>query len=116
MSVFIARYIRTVNLYSSIELFMLLQKFIVKEQLAGPNMMQDDATGSDGNLHENINFENLDFRLVEATLASIATRTLTPIIKEELKLKIQSKRLASGEEELPPTVFQEPPSYQVRTR
>ncbi|XP_045187005.1 uncharacterized protein LOC123544915 isoform X2 [Mercenaria mercenaria] len=55
-----------------------------------------------------IRLEGLDFNLVEATLASIETKSLTPIIKEELKLKIQTQRLAAGKTELPKPVFKEP--------
>lgn len=58
-------------------------------------------------------FENLDFNLMEATLASIQTQSLTPIIKEELRLKIQSNRLALGKQELPKPIFKEPEKFQV---
>lgn len=60
-----------------------------------------------------ISLQNLDFNLVEATLLSFETKTLTPIIKEELKLKIQSQRLAAGKQELPKPVFKEPEKCQV---
>lgn len=60
-----------------------------------------------------INMEDLDFNLVEATLASIQTKTLTPIIKQELRLKIQTNRLAAGKEELPKPVFKEPEKFEV---
>jgi hypothetical protein len=56
---------------------------------------------------------NLDFNLIEATLASIETKSLTPIIKEELKLKIQTQRLASGKSELPTPIFKEPEKCEV---
>ncbi|KAH3852870.1 uncharacterized protein LOC127875096 isoform X2 [Dreissena polymorpha] len=61
----------------------------------------------------NLNFAGLDSNLVQATLASISSNTITPIIKEELKLKIQSKRLASGKEELPKPIFKEPEKYEM---
>ena len=60
-----------------------------------------------------LNFENLDYTLVEATLASIETKSLTPIIKEELRLKIQTNRLAAGKEELPKPIFREPEKCEV---
>lgn len=57
--------------------------------------------------------ENMDFSLFEATLASFQTKSLIPILKEELKLKIQANRLASGKEELPKPVFKEPEKFEV---
>lgn len=62
-----------------------------------------------------IRLDNLDFTVVEATLASIETKSLTPIIKEELKLKIQTQRLAAGKSELPTPVFKEPEKCEVNS-
>ena len=57
--------------------------------------------------------EGLHFDVIEATLKSIQTGSITPMVKEELKLKIQASRLAAGKEELPPPVFKEPEKFEV---
>lgn len=49
-----------------------------------------------------------DFNLRKATTAALETGQLTPIIKEELKLFIQSRRLSIGQDEL--TVTFSPPN------
>lgn len=46
--------------------------------------------------------------LMEAALAALGTGDMTPLVKEELKLTIQSRRLASGKGEL--RVNFEPPT------
>jgi hypothetical protein len=43
--------------------------------------------------------ENTD-ALLEATLVALETGELTPLVKEELKYTIQSRRLANGQGEL----------------
>ena len=43
--------------------------------------------------------ENTD-ALLEATLVALETGELTPLVKEELKYTIQSRRLANGQREL----------------
>lgn len=50
--------------------------------------------------------------LMEAALAALGTGDMTPLVKEELKLTIQSRRLASGKGEL--RVNFEPPINPVR--
>ncbi|XP_052769214.1 uncharacterized protein LOC128209284 isoform X2 [Mya arenaria] len=73
--------------------------------------MQGPTTSSD--YCDTINFAGLDFNVMEATLASIESQSLTPLVKEELKLRIQTKRLAAGKKELPKTVFKEPEKYEL---
>jgi hypothetical protein len=48
---------------------------------------------------QKINMENTD-ALLEATLVALETGELTPLVKEELKYTIQSRRLANGQGEL----------------
>jgi hypothetical protein len=48
---------------------------------------------------QKINMENTD-ALLEATLTALETGELTPLVKEELKYTIQSRRLANGQGEL----------------
>lgn len=51
--------------------------------------------------------------LMEAALAALGTEDMTPLVKEELKLTIQSRRLASGKGEL--RVNFEPPTQSELT-
>nr|XP_034324642.1 transcription factor jun-B isoform X2 [Crassostrea gigas] len=51
--------------------------------------------------------------LMEAALAALGTGDMTPLVKEELKLTIQSRRLASGKGEL--RVNFEPPTQSELT-
>lgn len=55
-----------------------------------------------------VDITNLDPKLVDAMNAFYQTGSLGPMIKEELKLKIQTSRLAAGKKELPKPVFKEP--------
>lgn len=48
---------------------------------------------------QKINMENTD-ALLETTLVALETGELTPLVKEELKYTIQSRRLANGQGEL----------------
>jgi hypothetical protein len=48
---------------------------------------------------QKMNMENTD-ALLEATLVVLETGELTPLVKEELKYTIQSRRLANGQGEL----------------
>lgn len=51
--------------------------------------------------------------LMEAALAALGTGDMTPLVKEELKLTIQSRRLASGKGELRVN-FEPPTQSEVR--
>lgn len=51
--------------------------------------------------------------LIEATLTALETGVLTPLVKEELKYTIQSRRLASGQGELG-VEFKEPRKVELR--
>ena len=57
--------------------------------------------------------ETMDSSLMSAMVKSLETGSLTPMIKEELRLKIQTSRLAAGKEELPDVVFKEPEKHAV---
>ena len=50
--------------------------------------------------------------LIEATLTALETGEITPLVKEELKYTIQSRRLAQGQAELG-VVFNSPKPYEV---
>jgi hypothetical protein len=56
--------------------------------------------------NENLKMENLEFipnsqdKLMDAALVAMDTGDITPLVKEELKLTIQSRRLAAGVGEL----------------
>ncbi|KAL4238491.1 hypothetical protein ACF0H5_003199 [Mactra antiquata] len=52
--------------------------------------------------------KEMDYSLFEATMEAYSTNSIMPILKEELKLKIQTTRLAAGKAELPTPIFKEP--------
>ncbi|KAL3873625.1 hypothetical protein ACJMK2_036720 [Sinanodonta woodiana] len=54
-----------------------------------------------------VDISDIDKSLVGATVESLKSGTLLPIIKEELKLKIQSRRLGEGKDEMEVT-FEQP--------
>ncbi|KAL3874161.1 hypothetical protein ACJMK2_037212 [Sinanodonta woodiana] len=54
-----------------------------------------------------VDFSDMDNSLVGATVESLKSGTLMPLIKEELRLKIQSRRLGEGKDELEVT-FEQP--------
>ena len=56
--------------------------------------------------------DSVDLKLATAAVHSMQTHTLTPIIKEELKIKIEKKRLAEGKPELK-VEFKQPQEVQV---
>lgn len=56
-----------------------------------------------------LQFSSSQDSLMEAALAALGTGDMTPLVKEELKLTIQSRRLASGKGEL--RVNFEPPTH-----
>ena len=56
---------------------------------------------------------HMDDKLAYAAVRALQDGNLTPIIKEELRLTIQSKRLKKGQGELSVT-FREPKEEQVR--
>ncbi|KAK3606654.1 hypothetical protein CHS0354_037543 [Potamilus streckersoni] len=47
-----------------------------------------------------VDFSDMDNSLIGATVESLKSGTLMPLIKEELRLKIQSRRLEEGKDEL----------------
>lgn len=63
------------------------------------------------------NFETIKMEntggLLEATLLALETGELTPLVKEELKYTIQSRRLANGQEELG-VEFSDPKPLELR--
>lgn len=61
---------------------------------------------------QKINMEKTD-SLLEATLVALETGELTPLVKEELKYTIQSRRLANGQGELG-VQFNDPIPTEVR--
>ena len=60
-----------------------------------------------------MDLEELDSSLQSAVEKSAETGTTTPLLKQVLRLYIQSSRLAKGQEELPKTEFKEPEKYPV---
>lgn len=70
-----------------------------------PTSTITNNTGLDANLEDFIEMD--DFELAQATLESIATGKSTPLIKEELRYRIQNKRRQSGLQELRPE-YKEP--------
>ena len=59
--------------------------------------------------------ERLDPRLAKAWEQSQGSKSIAPLLKEELRLKIQKKRVDTGQEELE-VRFDKPRVYQVRVR
>ena len=60
-----------------------------------------------------MDLEELDSNLQAAVAKAEETGTTTPILKQVLKLFIQSSRLKNGKEELPKSEFKEPEKYPV---
>ena len=54
----------------------------------------------------------LDLSLATAAMSAVQTGSVTPLIKEELKYSIQSRRLAKGKDELQ-VEFMEPAPEKV---
>ncbi|PVD26455.1 hypothetical protein C0Q70_14132 [Pomacea canaliculata] len=58
--------------------------------------------------------ESLDTELAEAARMAYESGTITPLVKQELRLVIQTRRLSQGKDELR-VAFSAPCSHQVTT-
>ncbi|CAL1529433.1 unnamed protein product [Lymnaea stagnalis] len=68
--------------------------------------MIGSESGADGQLL--LRYDEQDEKIIKATLKSVQSGSLTPLIKEELRCTIQSRRLAEGKGELK-VEFKSPP-------
>lgn len=78
-------------------------------------MLGDDHHGviATNNLPESLGFGINDPRITDVAKQAFIEGAITPLVKEELKCVIQTKRLKEGKEELK-VEFTEPPPDQVR--
>ena len=73
---------------------------------------QDVLLSPGAKLYEGTEFIPKDNKIFEAVNEALNSGSLTPLIKEELKYSIQSRRLKEGKRELA-VDFEEPKQYQV---
>ena len=73
---------------------------------------QNELCSPGARLYEGTNFTPKDDKIFEAVNEALNSGSLTPLIKEELKCSIQSRRLKEGKRELT-VAFEEPKQYQV---
>ncbi|KAK6181032.1 hypothetical protein SNE40_008976 [Patella caerulea] len=64
------------------------------------NELLDNAKISFSSVCNDVSLENLDYQLANAALEVFKSGNMTPLIKEELKTKIQASRLKRGKDEL----------------
>lgn len=67
-------------------------------------LTQEQAVAGE-NMKDNMNdlkleFDQMDNKIIAATLKAFESGSLTPLIKEELRCTIQSRRLAEGKSEM----------------
>ena len=95
-----------------------MTKMIADEEnrtVEGDVVASNRATRRFATIHTSLSSRYIDEKLATAAVKSLEVGNLTPIIKEELRLTIQTRRLKKGLDELE-VDFREPAEEQVRTK